>query len=59
MFSTDESEGAEVDHVPRSAVLISHQVQCHGNMGVTVITAEVVLSGWNRVQMSVRSMLKE
>lgn len=43
MFSMDESEEAEVDHVPRGAVFISHQIQSHGNVRVTVIAAEVVL----------------
>lgn len=43
MFPMDQSEEAEVDHVPRGAVFISHQIQSHGNVGVTVVTAEVVL----------------
>lgn len=45
VFPVDQSEQAEVDHVPRCAVLVSHQVQRHGNMRVTVIAAEVVLLG--------------
>lgn len=48
MLPVDQSEEAEVEHVPRGAVLISHQVQRHGNVRVTVIAAEVVLwgKGW-------------
>lgn len=45
MFPVDQSEDAELDHVPRRAVLVSHQVQRHGNVRVTVIAAEVVLLG--------------
>lgn len=45
MFPADQSEEAELDHVPRGAVLVSHQVQRHGNVRVTVIAAEVVLLG--------------
>lgn len=45
MFPVDQSEQAELDHVPRCAVLVPHQVQCHGNVRVTVIAAEVVLLG--------------
>ena len=43
MFPVDEHEEADVDHVPRGAVFISHQIQSHGHVRVTVITAEVVL----------------
>lgn len=32
MFSMNQREEAEFDHVPRGAVFISHQIQCHGNM---------------------------
>lgn len=45
MFPVDQSEQAELDHVPRCAVLVPHQVQRHGNVRVTVIAAEVVLLG--------------
>lgn len=45
VFAVDQSEEAEFDHVPRAAVLVSHQVQRHGDVRVTVIAAEVVLSG--------------
>lgn len=50
VFSVDQSEEAEVDHVPRGAVFISHQIQSHGDMRVTVVTAEVVLRREQRVQ---------
>lgn len=43
VFSVDESEQTKFDHVPRGAVFISHQIQSHGHMGVTVVTAEVML----------------
>lgn len=43
VFSADKRQEAEVDHVPRGAVLVSHQIQSHGHMGVTVVTAQVVL----------------
>lgn len=45
VFPVDQREEAELDHVPRCAVLVSHQVQRHGNVRVTVIAAEVVLLG--------------
>lgn len=45
VFPVDQSEEAEFDHVPGRAVLVSHQVQRHGNVRVTVIAAEVVLLG--------------
>lgn len=32
MLSMDQSEEAEVDHVPRGTVFISHQIQSHGDM---------------------------
>lgn len=32
VFSMDESEEAEFDHVPRGAVFISHQIQSHGDV---------------------------
>lgn len=43
MLSMNQSEQAEVDHVPRRAVFILHQIQGHGHVGVTVVTAQVVL----------------
>lgn len=45
VLPVDQGEGAELDHVPRGAVLVPHQVQRHGNVRVTVIAAEVVLWG--------------
>lgn len=45
MLSMDQGEEAEVDHVPRCAVLVLHEIQSHGNMRVTVVAAEVVLWG--------------
>lgn len=47
VFPADQGQQAEVDHVPRGAVLVPHQVQRHGNVRVTVIAAEVVLLGTN------------
>lgn len=44
----DESEEAEVDHVPRGAVFVLHQIQRHGNMRVTVVTAQVMLRETNK-----------
>lgn len=48
VFPVDQGQQAEVDHVPRGAVLVPHQVQRHGNVRVTVIAAEVVLLGTDR-----------
>lgn len=53
MLPVDQREQAELDHVPRRAVLVSHQVQRHGNVRVTVIAAEVVLLGERAGGMSV------
>lgn len=43
MLPVDQSEEAQIDHVPRGAVFVLHQIQSHGNMRVTVVAAEVVL----------------
>lgn len=48
MFPVDESQEAELDHVPWGTVLIAHQVQSHGHVGVAVVTAEVML--WEQRQ---------
>ncbi len=44
----NEREQADVHHIPRGAVIIAHEVQCHGNMRVTVVTTKVVLEGKRR-----------
>ena len=43
MFTVDEGQQAEIDHVPRGAVVVAHQVQRHGDMRVAVIAAQVML----------------
>lgn len=45
MFPVDQSQKAQLDHVPWGAVLIAHQIQSHGHVGVAVVAAEVVLWG--------------
>lgn len=34
---------SQLDHVPWGRPVILHHVQCHGNMGVTVVTTKVML----------------
>lgn len=55
MLSMDESEEAEVDHVPRGTVFISHQIQSHGDVWVTVVTTQVVL--WKKQKVEINSHL--
>ena len=43
MLAVDERQQTEVDHVPRGAVLVAHQIQRHSDVRVTVVAAEVVL----------------
>ena len=38
-----ETQQTELHHVPGCAVVIAHKVQRHGDVGVAVITAQVVL----------------
>lgn len=43
MFPMNQHKEAEFDHVPLLAAVITHQVECHRNMGVAVVTAKVML----------------
>lgn len=43
MFPMNEREYTQVHHVPRCAVVIAHEVEGHGNMGMTVIEAQIML----------------
>ena len=43
VFAVEESQHTEFPHVPRGAVVVVHQVEGEGHMGVAVVTAEVML----------------
>lgn len=43
MFSMNEGQHTQVDHVPRRAVVVAHEVESHGDVGMAVIKAQVVL----------------
>ena len=38
----DQHQDGQSDHVPASAVLVAHDVEGPGHVGVAVVTAEVV-----------------
>lgn len=42
-LATNKHVESQLDHVPRGWPVILHHVQCHGNMGVTVVTTKVML----------------
>ena len=42
-FAINKHVKSQFDHVPRRRPVVLHQIQCHGNMGVTVVTAKIVL----------------
>lgn len=44
VFAVDQNQQAKLDHVPWGAVLVAHQVQRHGHVGVAVVAAEVMLT---------------
>lgn len=46
MFAVEEGEHAEIDHVPGCIVVIAHQVEGQGYVGVAIITAKVVRSAF-------------
>lgn len=39
----DHHEETQLDHVPPGRAIIVHEVQCHGDVGVAVVTEQVVL----------------
>lgn len=43
MPSMNERPQTQVHHVPRRAVVIAHQVEGHGDVGVAVIQTQIVL----------------
>lgn len=44
VLSAQEHQEAELDHVPRRAVVVAHQVEGHRHVGVAVVTTQVVLN---------------
>ena len=42
-FAINKHVKSQLNHVPGRRPVILHQIQRHGNMGVTVVTAKVVL----------------
>lgn len=42
-LATNKHVESQLHHVPRGRPFILHHVQCHGNMGVAVITTKVML----------------
>lgn len=43
MLSIDKRPDAQVHHVPRRAVVVAHEVEGHGYMGMAVVQAQIVL----------------
>lgn len=43
MFPVNERPRTQVHHVPRRAVVVAHEVEGHGNVGMAVVEAEIVL----------------
>lgn len=48
VLAVEQGEEAEVNHVPRGAAVVVHQVQGQGHVGVAVVTAEDVLQETGR-----------
>lgn len=42
-FATNKHVECKLDHVPWGWPFVLHHVQCHGNMGVAVVTTKVML----------------
>lgn len=42
MFPMNERQRTQVHHVPRCAVVVAHEVQGHGHVGMAVIKAQIV-----------------
>lgn len=43
VFPVSERQHTQVHHVPGCAVVVAHQVEGHGNVGMAVIKAQIVL----------------
>lgn len=43
MFPMNEREQTQVHHVPGRAVVVAHEVEGHGNVGMAVVKAQIVL----------------
>lgn len=43
MLSIDKRPDTQVHHVPRCAVVVAHEVEGHGHMGMAVVQAQIVL----------------
>ena len=53
-FSLEQHQESKLVHVPGSRAFVSHQVQGAGNMGVAVITEQVVLGKDKQLVISLR-----
>lgn len=43
MRPINEGPDAQVHHVPRGAVVVTHEVERHGNVGMAVVQTQIVL----------------